>query len=62
MRELMQNPPDCFEAHSRFGTFLKYQKRTDEALAVYEEALKIWPWCSQATDACFWMLTDGMNQ
>jgi len=61
MKELVANPPDCFEGHSRYGTWLKYAGgRRDEAFAVYEDALKRWPWCQQASDACLWMLTEGM--
>ncbi len=60
LRKLIQDPPDTLEGHSRLGTWLKYQNRRPEALAVYEDALKRWPWSAQATDACAWILTDGM--
>jgi len=61
LRELIKNPPDCFEGHSRLGTWLKYQPgRKAEAFEVYEDALRRWPWCHQAADACMWMVTDDM--
>lgn len=60
LRELIADPADCFEGHSRLGTLLKYQGRRDEALAVYEDALRRWPWCHHAVDACMWIITDPM--
>ena len=61
LRELIKDPPDCFEGHSRLGTWLKYQPgRRAEAFEVYEDALRRWPWCHQAADACMWMITDEM--
>ncbi len=61
LRELIQDPPDCFEGHSRLGTWLKYQPgRKAEAYEIYEDALRRWPWCHQAADACMWMITDDM--
>ena len=63
MRTLLEDPIDSFEGHSRYGTWLKYVGgRRDEAFAVYEDALRRWPWCQQASDACVWMLTDGMTE
>jgi len=61
LRDLLKDPPDCFEGHSRLGTYLKYAGRRDEAMAVYEDALARWPWCHQAVYACTWMITDGMT-
>ncbi len=61
MKSLVAKPADCFEGHSRYGTWLKYAEgRRPEAFVVYEDSLKRWPWCQQACDACVWMLTDGM--
>ena len=61
LRRLIQDPPDCFEGHSRLGTWLKYQPgRRVEAFEVHEDALRRWPWCHQAVDACMWMVTDDM--
>jgi hypothetical protein len=60
LRELIADPADCFEGHSRLGTLLKHQGRRDEALAVYEDALRRWPWCHHAVDACMWIVTDPM--
>ena len=63
LRRLIQEPPDCFEGHSRLGTYLKYQPgRAGEALAVYEDSLRRWPWNHQGVDACLWILTQGMTQ
>ncbi len=63
LRRLIQEPPDCFEGHSRLGTFLKYQPgRESEALKVYEESLRRWPWNHQAVDACLWILTQSMTR
>ena len=61
LRVLIKDPPDCFEGHSRLGTWLKYQPgRRGEAFEIYEDALRRWPWCHQAADACMWMITDDM--
>lgn len=60
LRALVETPPDTFEGHSRLGTLLKQQGRREEALAVYEDALRRWPWCHQAVYACMWLVTDGM--
>lgn len=60
LRELIKNPPDCFEGHSRLGTLLKRQGRFDEAMAIYEDAIARWPWNHQAVDACMWIITEGM--
>ena len=63
LRELIQDAPDCFEGHSRLGTFLKYEPgRAGEALAVYEESLRRWPWNHQGVDACVWILTQDMTR
>jgi hypothetical protein len=53
--------PDCSTAHLALGTHLKHQGRRDEAMAVFEDAVRRWPWHSQAVDCCLWMLTDGMT-
>jgi hypothetical protein len=61
LRRCVDTTPGCATAHLSLGTFLKHQGRRDEAMAVFEDAVKRWPWHSQAVDSCLWMLTDGMT-
>lgn len=61
LRHAIATTPDCPTAHFPLGTNLKYQGRRDEAMAVLEDAVRRWPWHSQAVDCCLWMVTDGMT-
>jgi hypothetical protein len=61
LRRCVATTPDCATAHLSLGTHLKHQGRRDEAMAVFEDAVRRWPWHNQAVDSCLWMLTDGMT-
>ncbi len=60
VRQVMKLKCPNPEAHLRLGTHLKKSGRRDEALQVFKEALKHWPYNYQVVDSCFWMLTDSM--
>ncbi|MCB0325159.1 MAG: tetratricopeptide repeat protein [Bdellovibrionales bacterium] len=60
LRSLIQNPASA-EAHLRLGTMLKRQRRFDEAMAVFENAVQRWPLHAQAVDSCIWLVTEGMT-
>lgn len=60
--EAMAKHPGCATAHLSLGTMLKRQGRRDEAMAVFHEAVRLWPWDHQTVDSCLWTLTDGMTQ
>lgn len=62
LRELIKNPPDCCEGHSRLGTMLKRQGRFQESMEVYEDELRRWPWNYRAVDSCLWLITEGMTR
>ncbi|MEW6156679.1 MAG: GYF domain-containing protein [Verrucomicrobiota bacterium] len=62
LRELIKNPPDSCEAHSRLGTMLKRQGRHAESMAIYEDEVRRWPWNFRAVDSCMWLLTEGMTK
>jgi hypothetical protein len=62
LRELIQNPPNSCEGHSRLGTLLKRQGRLEESMAVYEDEVRRWPWNYRAVDSCLWLVTQGMTQ
>ncbi len=57
----MATTPDCPTAHLSLGTCLKRRGLRDEAMQVFEDAVRRWPWHSQAVDSCLWMITDGMT-
>ncbi len=61
LRRAVATTPDCPTAHLPLGTHLKYQGRRDEAMAVFEDGVRRWPWHSQLVDCCLWMVTDGMT-
>jgi hypothetical protein len=61
LRRCVATTPDCPTAHLSLGTHLKHQGRRDEAMAVFEDAVRRWPWHNQAVDSCLWMITDGMT-
>jgi hypothetical protein len=61
LRRCVTTTPDCPTAHLSLGTCLKHQGRRDEAMNVFEDAVRRWPWHSQAVDSCLWMITDGMT-
>jgi hypothetical protein len=62
LRELIQDPPESCEGHSRLGTLLKRQGRFEESMAVYEDEVRRWPWNYRAVDSCLWLVTRGMTQ
>jgi hypothetical protein len=61
LRRCVAATPDCATAHLSLGTYLKHQARREEAMKVFEDAVRRWPWHSQAVDSCLWMITDGMT-
>jgi len=61
LRELIQDPPDCSEAHARLGTLLKDQQRFDDSMIVYEDELRHWPWDQRAVDSCLGLVTEQMT-
>ncbi len=61
LRRCVTTTPDCPTAHLSLGTHLKHQGRREDAMAVFEDAVRRWPWHSQAVDSCLWMITDGMT-
>jgi tetratricopeptide (TPR) repeat protein len=60
LRECLKDAPGCPDAHLNLGTRLKWQGRKQEAMSVFEEAVRRWPWHHQAVDSCMWLLTDDM--
>ncbi len=60
LRGCLLDAPDCADAHLKLGTRLKWQGRRDEAMQIFEEAVRRWPWNAQAVDSCMWLLTDDM--
>jgi tetratricopeptide (TPR) repeat protein len=61
LRRCVATNPDCATAHLSLGTHLKHQGRREEAMAIFEDAVRRWPWHNQAVDSCLWMVTDGMT-
>jgi hypothetical protein len=61
LKRCVANAPDCATAHLSLGTQLKHRGRRDEAIALFEDAVRRWPWHNQAVDCCLWMVTDGMT-
>ena len=62
LRELIREPPDSNEGHSRLGTLLKRQGRLAESMAVYEDELRRWPWNYRSVDSCMWLITEGTTR
>ncbi len=62
LRQLIKDPPDCCEGHSRLGTQLKRQGRLAESMEVYEDEVRRWPWNHRAVDSCLWLVTEGMTR
>ena len=60
LRQCLKDAPGCPDAHLNLGTRLKWQGRRREAMGVFEEAVRQWPWHNQAVDSCMWLLTDDM--
>lgn len=60
LRACLSDTPGCPDAHFNLGTRLKWQGRRDEAMTVFEEAVRRWPHNRQAVDSCMWLLTDDM--
>ena len=62
LRTAVRESPNCPTAHLTLGTALKYQGRRDEAMTMFEDAVRRWPWNRQAVDSCAWLITDGMTR
>ncbi|MBI4326851.1 MAG: hypothetical protein HY674_16550, partial [Chloroflexi bacterium] len=62
LRQLIKDPPDSCEGHSRLGTQLKRQRRLAESMEVYEDEVRRWPWNHRAVDSCLWLVTEGMTR
>lgn len=60
LKEMVATTPDCPTAHLIYGAILGRAGRRIEALKLFKDAVRRWPWNHQAVDACLWLISAGL--